>query len=103
MLDWLRRRRLSASARKKLLIATARAEEALVETHVSNILAFLSALGDEVDLDRTIELYLEQIPLEETLATTVTTRLLARLESPRSRGGKTDPRFKDVFREGGRR
>ena len=34
MLDWLRRRRLSAEAKRKLLIVAARSEEAVIETHV---------------------------------------------------------------------
>ena len=38
MFNWLRRRRLSAAAQKKLMILHARAEEAVITTHVSNIL-----------------------------------------------------------------
>lgn len=103
MLNWLRRRRLSAAARKKLLIVTARAEEALVETHVTNLLELLEMLGDEVDLDRGIELYTEALGLDETLASTVTNRLLARLESPTPRGIRNAQRFRHVFKDGRRR
>jgi hypothetical protein len=46
LLNWLKRRRLSAAARKKLLIVTARAEEAIIETHVTNLLDLLETLGD---------------------------------------------------------
>ena len=99
MFDWIRRRRLSADANKKLLLVTARAQEALIETHVSNILDLLATLRDEVDVDRALELYLERIPMDETLATTVSNRLLARLESPSER----QQRFKHVFREQQRR
>lgn len=97
MFDWLKKRRLSADARKKLMIVTARAEEALVETHVANILDLLEALGDEVDIERAVELYLDRIPLEESLATAVTTRLLARIEGPRS--ARHSERYRHAFRQ----
>jgi hypothetical protein len=99
MFNWLRRRRLSANARKKMLLVHARAEEAIVETHVSNLIDLLETLGDEIDLDRGVDLYVEMMSLSETLAATVATRLLAAYEeeanAPRSK--KTD-RFRNVFR-----
>ena len=98
MFNWLRRRRLSAEARKKLLLLSARSEEAIVETHVSNLLDLLATLGDEVDLDRGIELYVEMMSLDESLASSVTNRLLARLESPTGRVKRQAQRFKNVFR-----
>jgi hypothetical protein len=94
MFNWLRRRRLSAGARKRLLVVTARSEEAIVETHVSNLVDLLETLGDEVDFDRGVELYTEMMSLDETLATTVANRLLARLEAPQDESG----RFRNVFR-----
>lgn len=103
MLNWLRRKRLSAEGKKKLLIVTARAEEALVETHVVNLLELIEVLGDEIDLDRGIELYTEIMNLDETLASTVTNRLLSQLESPGGRGGRSQQRFRHVFKEGRRR
>src|SRR5688500_17354673 len=57
MFNWLRRRRLSAGARKRMLLIAARAEDAIVETHVANIIDLLVNLGDEVDLDWGVELY----------------------------------------------
>lgn len=98
MFNWLRRRRLSAGARKRMLLVAARAEEAIVETHVANLIDLLETLGDEVDFDRGIELYTEMMSLDETLAATVTNRLLARLEEPRS-GREPEGRFRDVFRD----
>lgn len=94
MLNWFRRRRLSAEARRKLLILAARSQEAIIDTHVANAIELLDALGEEVDLDRGIELYREMMALDEHLASMVANRVLARLEAPRSRGG----RFADVFR-----
>jgi hypothetical protein len=93
MLNWLRRRRLSADARRRLLIIAARSEEALIETHVSNTLDLLDALGEEIDLDRGIELYDEIMSLPPILAATVRTRVLARIETPTSASG----RFRGVF------
>jgi hypothetical protein len=95
MFNWLRRRRLSSGARKRLLVLTARAEEAIVETHVSNLIDLLETLSDEIDLDRGIELYVEMMSLDETLAVTVTNRLLARIENPAPSSGA---RFRNVFR-----
>jgi hypothetical protein len=97
MFNWLRRRRLSAGARKRMLLVAARAEDAIVETHVSNIIDLLVNLGDEVDLDRGVELYVEMMSLNETLAATVTNRLLSRLEDPDAHLPRAARRFKDVF------
>jgi hypothetical protein len=97
MLDWLKKRKLSDNARKKLMIAMARAEDALIETHVSNILEIAAALQGEVEIDRAAALYLDRIELDEGLAGSVTNRLLARLdpyEAP-ARGERT--RFRRAF------
>lgn len=98
MFNWLRRRRLSAEARRKLLLLAARAEEALIETHANNLLDLLRTLGDEVDLDRGIELYAEMVSLDESIANSVTNRVLTRLESLQERGGREARRFKHIFR-----
>lgn len=98
MFDWLRRRRLSNEARRKLLIAAARAEEAIVETHVANVLDLVGALRDEVDLDRALELYMEMLPMDEHMAVTVTNRVLARHEAPAARRGGGG-RYGGVFRD----
>jgi hypothetical protein len=94
MFNWLRRRRLSAAAQKKLMILHARAEEAVIATHVSNLLELLETLEDEVDLDRGLEIYMEMMSLDDTTAATVTTRLLAQLEGPAAE----PDRFRNVFR-----
>ncbi len=101
MFKWLRRRRLSQDARKRLLIVAARSEEAIVETHVTNLLYMLETLGDEVDLDYAIELYAEMMSLDEAHGSAVTNRLLARLDNPSDR--PTRGRFRNIFREEPRR
>jgi hypothetical protein len=99
MFDWLRRRRLSNEARRKLLIAAARAEEAIVETHVANVLDLAYALRDEVDLDRALELYMEMLPMDEHMAVSVTNRALARHEAPGPRRDPGGGRYGGVFRD----
>lgn len=105
MFDWLRRRRLSAEAKRKLLIVAARSEEAIVETHVANIFDLMDALTGEVDVDRALELYVELIPLDEHISAMVTNRVLARHDDP---AGRTPPlrttnprRYANVFRDDG--
>ena len=101
MFKWLRRRRLSPDAKKRLLIVAARSEEAIVETHVANLVYMLDTLGDEIDLDHAIELYAEMMALDESRGSAVTNRLLARLEDLSDRPARA--RFKNVFREESRR
>lgn len=114
MFDWLRRRRLSAEAKRKLLIVAARSEEAIIETHVANVLDMFEILGDELDLDRALELYGEMLPMDEHVAATVANRVIARHDAPggaRRRpggsggggGGNDGRRFADVFRDPGRK
>lgn len=106
MFDWLRRRRLSAEAKRKLLIVAARSEEAIVETHVANIFDLVDALAGEVDVDRALDLYAELIPLDEHVSAMVTNRVLARHDDPVGRGPTRAPgtrRYANVFRDGGAR
>lgn len=80
MFRWLRRRRLSEAGRRRLLIALARAEEDLVETHVRNVRKIQDSVGDELPLDRTLELYLDAMDPGEPHASIVAQRVLARAE-----------------------
>lgn len=81
MFGWLRRRRLSEKSRRKLLVALARADEALIETHVQNALDLIEAVSDEVPLERALDLYLDALEPNETRAAIVARRVLARIES----------------------
>jgi hypothetical protein len=100
MFDWLRRRRLSPEGKRKLLIAAARSEEAIVETHVTNVLELMELLEDEVDVDRALDLYMELLPMDEHVAATVTNRVLARHDAPVSQGRGPDSRYRNVFSDG---
>jgi hypothetical protein len=103
MLDWLRRRRLSAEAKRKLLIVAARSEEAVIETHVANVLDMLEILGDEIDIDRGLELYGEMLPMDEHVANTVANRVIARHDSPGATRERPAGRYTNVFRDPGRK
>lgn len=110
MFNWLRGRRLSAEAKRKLLIAQARSEEAIIETHVDNVMELLGMLAGEMDVDRALEEYAAMMPMEETIAATVTNRVLARSIGSdvrgRSAGRGDERRFENIFRDhdgGGRK
>lgn len=105
MLNWLRGRRLSKEARKKLLVMQARAEEAIIETHVENVMELVDLLDGEVDAERALEEYGEMLPMDEVIAAAVANRVLARSGAPSARRPLSGPgagRFDNVFRDGGR-
>jgi hypothetical protein len=84
MLKWLRRRRLGETAERRLLIALARAQEELVRAHVQNALDVMDAIGADLPMGRALELYLDEMEVEEPLSTIVAQRVLARLEEEES-------------------
>ena len=92
MLGWLRRRRMSEAARRRMVIAMARAEEELVETHVRNALDLFEAVGEEIPMDQALETYLDAMDVTEPRASIVARRVMARLEAgaPRSRRSRRD-------------
>ena len=79
--DFFRRKKLTEDGRRRLLVSLARAEEALVDTHVRNALDLIEVIGDELPLDRVLELYLEAMELGEGRAEVVARRVLSRLEA----------------------
>lgn len=91
MLDWFRRRRITGPGRRRLLIALARAEEELLETHVQNALDVFDAVADDLSLDRALAVYFDAVALDEAQATTVARMVIARLESSESRRGRERP------------
>ncbi|MGH7506421.1 MAG: hypothetical protein ACRELX_12250 [Longimicrobiales bacterium] len=88
MLRWFRRRRLSEAGRRRFLIALARAEETLVETHARNVLEVYDAVGEELPLETVLELYLGAVDPGEPQSAIIARRVMARPErrAPRSRG-----------------
>jgi DNA invertase Pin-like site-specific DNA recombinase len=81
MLGWLnRRRRLSATGQRRLMLALARAEEEIIRTHVQNALDVMEAVGDELSPGRALELYLDEVEVDDPQATIVAQRVRSRLE-----------------------
>ncbi len=69
-------RKLDEASERRLRLAQARAEEALVETHVQNALLFVDALADALPFDRAIDAYIRVMNIAEPLGSTVATRVL---------------------------
>ena len=69
-------RKLNPSAEKRLRLAQARAEEAVVRAHVDNALLFVDTLAEDLPFDRAIETYVRVMGVPEPLASTVVTRTL---------------------------
>lgn len=93
VLDWIRHRQPGGELRRDLLLVIARAEEALVDTHVANTLDLLDALQEEAALERGIKLYAQMMDLDERTATVVADRVRERLDSSLER----EARFRRVF------
>lgn len=70
------RRKLEPAAERRLRLAQARAEEAIVRTHVDNALMFIDTLAEDMSFDRAIESYIREMAIPEPLASTVATRTL---------------------------
>lgn len=87
MLRWLKRRRLSDAARRKLTIAMARAEEELIETHVENMLDLHRGLENDLPISELLDLYLEEYEPSDQRAEIVARRVLAQLAVPHVREG----------------
>ena len=69
-------RKLKPAGDRRLRLASARAEEAIVRTHVENALSFVDTLSDELPFDRAIETYIRVMNVQEPLGSTVVTRVL---------------------------
>src|ERR687897_1322048 len=69
-------RKLEPAAERRLRLALARAEEAIVRTHVDNALMFVDVLAEDMSFDRAIDTYLREMAIPEPLASTVATRTL---------------------------
>lgn len=82
---WFRRRRLSESGRRRLVIALARAEEKLVQTHVRNVLEVYEAVGEDLPLATVLDLYLDAVDPGEPAASIVARRVLAGDDARRKR------------------
>lgn len=69
-------RMLEPAAERRLRLAQARAEEAIVRVHVDNTLMFVDVLAEDMTFDRAIDTYVREMAIPEPLASTVATRTL---------------------------
>jgi hypothetical protein len=69
-------RKLEPAAERRLRLALARAEEAIVRSHVDNALMFVDVLAEDMTFDRAIDAYVREMAIPEPLASTVATRTL---------------------------
>jgi len=69
-------RKLEPAAERRLRLALARAEEAIVRSHVDNALMFVDVLAEDMSFDRAIDTYVREMAIPEPLASTVATRTL---------------------------
>ena len=72
-------RKLSIDAEQRLRIAHARAEEALVRTHVENALMFVESLTPEVGYERALDIYVRELGVPDPMAGVIATRALVTL------------------------
>jgi hypothetical protein len=70
------RRKLEPAAERRLRLAQARAEEAIVRAHVDNALMFVDTLAEDLTFDRAIETYIREMAIPEPLSSVVATRTL---------------------------
>ncbi len=75
-------RRLPDSLRSRLEVATALAWEALVDTHISQALAFVRLLDGRVPLEEALPRYLLEVDIGDAMASAVRTRVLSTVEAP---------------------
>src|SRR5204863_2508601 len=69
-------RKLEPAAERRLRLAQARAEEAMIRAHVDNALMFIDTLSEDLTFDRAIDTYVREMAIPEPLASTVATRTL---------------------------
>ena len=77
--DFFKRRRLSEEGEQRLLVALARAEERVIEAQVECALDVIEAMGEELPLERVLELYLETLEENPQRAEIIARRVLSRL------------------------
>ena len=74
--DRIFRHKLEPAAERRLRLAQARAEEAIIRAHVDNALMFVDTLAEDMPFDRAIDSYIREMAIPEPLASTVATRTL---------------------------
>src|SRR5258708_32333218 len=66
-------RKIDPGAERRLRLAQARAEEAIIRTHGDNALMFVDTLAEDLTFDRAIGSYVRQVSIPQPPASTVAT------------------------------
>jgi hypothetical protein len=69
-------KKLQPATERRMRLAQARAEEAIVRAHVESALTFVDALAEELPFDRAIDAYIRVMGVAEPLASVIATRVL---------------------------
>src|SRR5580704_5124507 len=69
-------KKLQPATERRMRLAQARAEEAIIRAHVESALTFVDALAEELPFDRAIDSYIRVMGVTEPLASIVVTRVL---------------------------
>ena len=72
-------RRLDVGAERRMRLAQAKAEEAIIDAHVRNTLMFIDTLAEDMPFDRAVDTYVRVMGVPEPLASIVATRTLVEL------------------------
>jgi hypothetical protein len=75
----MRRQRRNEEMERTVQLALARAEEAVIRTHVENAIGFVALLEDQLPLDKSVQQYLGAVGLAGGRAQTVYQRTMAKL------------------------
>src|SRR5579872_4291205 len=67
---------LQPATERRMRLAQARAEEAIIRAHVESALTFVDALAEELPFDRAIDTYIRVMGVAEPLSSTIVTRVL---------------------------
>jgi len=70
------KRKMEPAAERRLRLALARSEEAIIRAHVDNALMFVDTLAEDLSFDRAIDTYIREMAIPEPLASVVATRTL---------------------------
>ena len=80
--------RLPSALRRRLDVATAAAQEALIDAHAEEALRLVALVGHDWSFSEAINYYFDEMSITGPLATSVRNRALVRLASDRSAGGR---------------
>ena len=89
-------RKLDAEAERRLRLAQARSEEAILRAHVENALMFVDTLAEDLPFDRAIDTYIRVMGISEPLASSVATRTLVVLGEDLMPSRRREPSDEDV-------